>query len=518
MKLIEFFDRGVAQDPQRDCLIDESGRFSFREAQVATHQIACGLRALGAGQDVKVGLWSPNASRAFLCELGIFRSDAVWVPLNARNSVADNCRIIADLDVEILFLHSEFAGELAAITASCPKVRHVICVDKPGLEGMGSVDKWLATDLTPIESSGRPSSTVTAILSSGGTTGRSKGVVHTDLVWSTLIANLAIAMPPKKAPVHLLVAPMTHGAGALALCLMHAGATQVVMRSFDAEQVLQNIEKHRVTHLFLPPTAIYMLLAHQKVRAYDYSSLEYFVYAAAPMSTDRLVEALDVFGPVMAQTYGQAEAPMLATYLSPTEHLAALATEKRTRLLSAGRSTLLAPVAIMDDQGTLLPPGRRGEVVIRGDLVMQGYYRDAQATAETQATNGWHRTGDIGELDSEGYLTIVDRKRDMIISGGFNLYPGEIEQVIWSHPAVQDCAVIGVPDDKWGEAVKAVIEVKPGQQTTEAEILDQCRKRLGGMKTPKSVEFWPSLPRTPVGKVSKREIREKFWQGKQRKI
>jgi len=282
-------------------------------------------------------------------------------------------------------------------------------------------------------------------------------------------------------------------------------------------EIMRCIEAHRITTLFLPPTVIYSMLAHPRVREFDFSSLKHFIYAAAPMSAEKLKDALKVFGPVMAQTYGQAESPMLCTFMSPAEHIVEENSAQERRLTSCGRPTIFTQVEIMDDGGNLLSPEEKGEIVTRGNLVMKGYYKNPQATEEASRF-GWHHTGDIGLKDADGYVYIVDRKRDMIISGGFNIYPCEIEQVLWSHAAVQDCAVVGVPDEKWGEAVKAVIELKPGTDVKSEEIMVFCRERLGGMKAPKSVEIWPELPRSPVGKVLKRSIREKFWAGHERRI
>jgi acyl-CoA synthetase (AMP-forming)/AMP-acid ligase II len=262
---------------------------------------------------------------------------------------------------------------------------------------------------------------------------------------------------------------------------------------------------------------IYRLLAHASVRNCDYSSLETLLYAAAPMSVEKLKEACDVFGPVLAQSFGQAEAPMVCTTFSVEEHARCLAAGNDARLASCGRAGLLSEVSIMDPDGALLPPGETGEIVVRGDLVMQGYYQNPVETAAA-ARGGWHRTGDIGRADNEGYFYITDRLRDMIISGGFNVFPGEIEQVIWSHPSVQDCAVIGVPDDVWGEAVTAVIELKPGRELVPAEVIDLCKRRLGSVKAPKQVHVVTALPRSAVGKVLKREIRDQFWAGRQRRV
>jgi acyl-CoA synthetase (AMP-forming)/AMP-acid ligase II len=224
-----------------------------------------------------------------------------------------------------------------------------------------------------------------------------------------------------------------------------------------------------------------------------------------------------VFGPVMTGGYGQTEAPASISYLTPAEHFTDGRTASDERLSSVGRPNPLIRVEIMNDKNEILAKGATGEICVRGDLVMKGYYNAPEKTAQT-IVNGWLHTGDVGHLDAEGYLHITDRKKDMIISGGFNIYPSEIEQLIWSHPAVQDCAVIGVPDEKWGEAVKAVIELNVGAKLGADEIIALCKEKLGSVKAPKSVDFVPSLPRSPVGKVLKKDLREKYWQGQERKI
>jgi acyl-CoA synthetase (AMP-forming)/AMP-acid ligase II len=516
MRVIDFFDRGVALDPQRVCLKDATVTRTFSDVQLRTYRIANALIADGLKPEDKAAVYSPNAATAFECLLGILRAAGAWVPINARNLVPENAYILDNCDVEVLFYHSEFEAYVAEFAAACPKIRRYICLDKAGGRG-AYLEDWIAKAAATDPNIPERCDALASVFSSGGTTGRPKGVMWTNLVWETMIANFYAAMPAKKPPVHLVVAPMTHAAGGVAIMLMATGATQVILPHFDAAHVAQAIEKERVTHLFLPPTAIYVLLAHPDLLEHDFSSLEHFIYAAAPMSVEKLKECLKVFGPVMSQTFGQAEAPMLCTFLSPEDHLVIGDPDREKRLASCGRPTLLTPVAIMDDDGKLLPPNERGEIVVRGNLVMPGYYKNPQATAEV-STFGWHHTGDIGFRDEDGFIYIVDRKKDMIISGGFNIYPSEIEQVIWSHPAVQDCAVIGVPDEKWGEAVKAVIELKPGLSATEAEMIKLCKDRLGSVKAPKSIEFWPSLPRSPVGKVRKKDIRETFWAGRARAI
>jgi len=517
MRLIDFFDRGHDLDPHAPCLSDLGmPPASFEQVKEASHSIAAGLLELGLVPGTKVAIYSPNVAGAFQCILGIIRAGLVWVPVNARNATGENCYVLDNTDVEALLIHSSYFGVLEQIRSSCPKIRHIVGIDDVPAQAGLRVEDWLSDHAKAHVDEPMASEAVAAIFSSGGTTGKPKGVTWSNLTWATMIANFHTGMPCDRPPVHLVVAPMTHGAGAVALCLVGAGAHQIIMKSFDAGRVLEAIETHKVTHIFLPPTAIYMLLAHPRVRDFDYGSLRYFLYAAAPMSADKLREALDIFGPVMAQSYGQAEAPLIATFLSPADHVDALR-DAPHRLLSCGRPSLLSPVGILDDDGTVLGRGEHGEVCVRGDLVMPGYYRNPEATAETRSGE-WHRTGDIGYRDQAGFLYIVDRKRDMIISGGFNVFPSEVEQVIWGHPAVQDCAVIGTPDEKWGEAVTAIVELRSGHEVDAEEIIALCRDRLGPVKTPKRVEFRDALPRSSVGKVLKRDLRDEFWRGHTRAI
>jgi fatty-acyl-CoA synthase len=252
-----------------------------------------------------------------------------------------------------------------------------------------------------------------------------------------------------------------------------------------------------------------MLLAHPALDATDLSSLQCLWYGAAPISADRLEEAITRIGPVMGQLFGQSEAPMMVSTLAPADHLRPDGSIARERLSSAGRPTPLVTVAIMSPDGELLPAGERGEVVVRGSLVMAGYHKDPEATAEASRF-GWHHTGDIGYLDEENFLYLVDRAKDMIISGGFNVYSAEVERALMAHPGVQDCAVIGLPDEKWGETVCAVIEANAGAIVVEHELIEYCTQRLAGYKKPTSIRVVDELPRTAGGKPKKFLLRERF--------
>ena len=281
--------------------------------------------------------------------------------------------------------------------------------------------------------------------------------------------------PFKGRPRYLALAPLTHAAGVLTFPILTLGGEVVIMPKPDIGEFLALIERHRITHTFLPPTLIYMALDHPSLKTADLGSLDCFWYGAAPMSPTRLAEALLALGP-MAQLFGQTEAPMMISTLSPEEHFrpdGAIATE---RLTSAGRPAPLVQVAIMAPDGALLPTGERGEIVIRSSLAMAGYYKDDGATAAVSA-HGWRHTGDIGYLDADNFLFIVDRAKDMIITGGFNVYSVEVEQALAAHAGVQDCAVVGLPDDKWGERIVAVVQPRPGRQSTRRRSRPSSRRR-----------------------------------------
>jgi acyl-CoA synthetase (AMP-forming)/AMP-acid ligase II len=311
---------------------------------------------------------------------------------------------------------------------------------------------------------------------------------------------------------------MTHTTGLLSMPATARGGAVVVLSKPDPALMLGAIAKHRVTELFLPPTVIYRLLDIPDLGSkVDFSSLKYLMYGAAPMSVEKLKLAIQVIGPVLMGGYGQTEAPGSIAYLTPDEHLVAGAVAPDERLSSVGRPNPMVHVEIMDDQNRILPQGETGEICVKGDLVMKGYYKAPEKTAET-IVNGWLHTGDMGHIDAEGCLHITDRKKDMIISGGFNVYPVQVEQVLWSHPAVQDCAVIGVPDPKWGEAVKAVVELNQGMSVSAEELIALCKDKLGSVMTPKTVDFVAQLPRSPAGKVLKKDLRAAYWQNADRQI
>jgi acyl-CoA synthetase (AMP-forming)/AMP-acid ligase II len=463
-----------------------------------------------------VAVFAPNGPLGYATVIGVLRAGAAWVALNPKSEEKELAQLLALLDCDYLIYAASYAERAQALLARSERIQGSVMFadDELGEE----FEAWLGPAGERAPALAHDPERKLMFLGSSGTTGLPKAITVSDRQFCTMSLGFNAHMREDGRPVYLMATPMTHAAGTVGFPTLGEGGTIVVHDGVRAPRLLDSIERGRITRLFLPPTAIYALLADPGVRGRDYSSLRHFLYAAAPMSADKLVEAIDVFGPVMAQCFGQSEAPMLATYMSPAEHVEALEDPaKRGRLASCGRASMICAVGIMDDQGNLLGDDERGEIVLRGDLVMKEYYENPEASAEVRRPGGWHATGDIGFRDADGFHYIVDRKRDMIISGGFNVFPSEVERVIWAHEAVLDCAVIGAPDEKWGEAVTAVVELKPGGEVEAAELIALCKAELGSVKAPKSVHF-RSLPRSTQGKVLKRTLRDEFWAGHDRKV
>lgn len=517
MNPIDYFDHGVDLAPDAVAFWQNGVSHSYAQIQALTFDIGRALVAANISTNPKVAVYSPNDTHAFACVLGTHRAGGTWIPLNARGSVSDNIDFLNTAEVEVLFYHSYFSEAVVAMRQAVPTLQLCVCIDKPAGNDVSLVQFIESGKGCEVPDLPTDPNRIVSIFGTGGTTGKSKGVVHTNLVWQTMIAEMSSAMRVEGTPVHLMVAPMTHAAGGICYVLLSMGAKTIVMPQPDPTSILQAIQEHKVTHLFLPPTVFYMLLAHPQVAQFDYSSLRYFLVTAAPVSPDKIRQGIEVFGPCICQCWGQTEAPMILTWMSPQEFSHAVASGNSERLLSCGRSTLLTRIEVMGDDGRILPHGEIGELVCRSHLVTPGYYKNEDATREISA-HGWHHTGDVGYRDKDGFWFIIDRKKDLIITGGFNVYGAEVEKVINSHPSVVDVAVIGVPDAKWGEAIKAVVQLRPGANVEPDALIALCKERLGSVKAPKSVDFVDALPRSPVGKVLKREIRERYWQGHTRAI
>jgi fatty-acyl-CoA synthase len=314
-------------------------------------------------------------------------------------------------------------------------------------------------------------------------------------------------------PRFLIATPLSHAGAAFFTPSLMKGGSVVVLPGFDVPKVLETIEKYRITATMMVPTMIYALLDHPATKDADLSSLKTIYYGAAAISPSRLKEAIERFGPILFQYYGQAECPMTICVLRKEEH----DIDDLDRLATCGRPVPWVHVALLDDDCNPVPDGEAGEICVRGPLTMKGYWNKPEQTAEA-FKGGWMHTGDVAKKDEQGFLTIVDRKKDMIVSGGFNVYPREVEDVISQHPGVAAVGVIGVPDEKWGEAVKAVVVKREGAEVDPEELKALVKEKKGAVYTPKSVDFTDALPLSPLGKPDKKALRAKYWEGTSRGV
>ena len=513
MRLFDFFDKQADAQPDAVAVVYEGESTSYRQIRDQSRQIARALMATDMAAGAKVASWLPNHPSFFSVQIGIHRTPFVWLPLNPRATAAECAANMQAFGADWLFVDVQFAGDVELIRTAVPTLRGIIAVN-------GEIDGCLALEAFCGSMSAKaadvdikPTDVVT-LITTGGSTGGPKGVMRTSMNWATLIVNYRLKLFHDAPPVNLVATPLSHVAGEVAHAVFAAGGVNVILRKPDPALILAAIGQHRITSLFVPPTLLYMMLSRNAGGTYDYSSLKHLMYGAAPISVDKLREAWSVFGPVMTQLYGLMEATSTVSIMAPDEHALAIDLD---RFGSVGRGSPLVMIDVFDEQGQTVAPGEKGEVVCRGPNLCKGYEGNPEAT-RAAFQSGWFHTGDIGFRDAEGYLHLVDRSKDLIITGGFNIYPGEVEQVLWTHPAVQDCAVIGVPHEKWGEAVTAVVELKPGASVLESELIALCKAQLGSIKAPKSVEIWETLPRSIVGKVLKKDIRKHYWQNANRSI
>lgn len=473
------------------------------EVRDETSRFTQALASLGVTAGSRVSLIAPNRPECLHVTHALQFLAALYVPMHPLSGLDDHLGVIRDADVEVLIFDAErFADRAAEIAREVPSMK---------LLAIGP--SALADDIHRLAGSFAPQRLAPPIVNghditrlgySGGTTGKPKAIPSVQRIGALTGLHMQAVWEWPERPNILSCAPLTHAGGAMFMPALLRGGTFLILPRFDPLQVLQMIEEHRINCMMLVPTMIYALLDHPRFDEFDLSSLETVFYGASAISPARLKEAIERVGPVFAQFYGQAEAPMVLTYMAKADH----DVNDMQRLASCGRPSPYVRLELLDADGNPVPDGEPGEICVQGPLVMDGY-RDPELTRDV-FHRGWLHTGDVAIRDSEGFLRIVDRTKDMIISGGFNIYPREIENIIAEHPAVAEIAVIGVPDEKWGEAVKAIVVLKPGASATAEEIAGPVAKRKGSYQAPKTVEFVDTLPQTPVGKPDKKVLRTRY--------
>lgn len=491
--------------PDRLCLVEGDGpehtRMSFAQTCRAVEETAARLRHCGVGPADKVAVLSPNDPRVIVTTLSLLAVGAAWLPINSRESTATIVALLEGFDCDALIVHPDLAAVADGVAQAVPGLRGVMSLDDVTTSaGEASRLKPRGRDI-PAEDSD-----LGAVFPTGGTTGRPKGVMFTHERLAAL-AECYASVQARPDDVYLAAAPLTHVGGRICLSVIASGGTVVVLPGFDERAVFDAIDRHRVTTLTVTSTMLYRLLDCPDRSAFDLSSLRSLVYGGGPTAVSRIRQAIEVFGPVLEGGFGQTEAPMFITRLRPEDHLVDGKPAPDERLRSVGRPTGVSEVHIVDGEGEEVPRGSAGRVLVRGPFVMNGYYRDPEATS-ARCVGTFHNTGDIGFLDRDGFLTLVGRESDLIITGGFNVYPAEVENVVAALPGVRECAVFGLPDDRWGEVVTAVVSPIDGAQLDPDELRGSARPLLGGVKTPKRIEIVDELPRNDAGKILKRVLRD----------
>ena len=503
MHPIDFFWRAAARWSERVAIDTLQGpvRYDTLAAQVAA--LAAALVALDPAPQSRVGICAANSAEHITALLAVLACGKVWVPLNPKSTASEIRRIVDATEPTILVLDTGCASLLdgapgARIHTDGPADATPIHPTAHLTPTVASLTARHAGAPRPVFD--LPDTATQAIKFTGGTTGLPKGVMQPYRAWMANIVNQIHAWGFDEHARYIVAAPITHGTSTYLLPILAQGGCHVVLDGAGAEAVRTAFRERGGTVCFMPPTLVYMLMALPGASRADFPHLRRLIYGGAPMPPEKIREVRAFFGPVLGTTYGQTEAPQILTVMRPEDF------EDERNWAAVGRTTWFSEVAIMAPDGRLLPTGEVGEVVARGDLLMTGYWRLPDKTAET-LVDGWLHTGDRGLIDGRGYLYLKDRLKDMVITGGFNVYPVDVENALGQHPAVHECAVFGIPDDKWGEAVQAAVQLRPGHSATEAELIAFVREHLGPVQTPKRIHFHGSLPRSPVGKVLKNAVR-----------
>lgn len=489
---------------------------TWRELKTRIAALAHSLQELGIKEDDRLAVLSLNSDRYLEAYYTPWWMGAVVVPLNIRWSAKENLYALSDSDAKVLFFEQSFISVVEQLKAETDcKVEHFIYMSDEGCPDWAIPYESLVASGGIAERVQCGDDKMAAILYTGGTTGHPKGVMlcHTGIWSSSLTATYTIEI--KGTDICLHAAPMFHVADlAIMVATMIMGGRHVFIPQFEPDAVLQAIGKHGVTHCLLVPTMVKILLSSPKIAEEDFSSLHTIVYGASPMPVGVLLDLMEKMPAVeLVQAYGQTEMSPIVSLLPKEDH-----TIDNPRLRSVGKPTMMSSVRIVGEDGTIVPTGEVGEIHASGATTMLGYLNMPELTAET-LKDGWVASGDAGYMDEDGYIYLVDRVKDMIISGGENVFSAEVESVLSTYLAIQDVAVIGIPDDKWGESVHAIVILKPDQSVTEQDIIDHCKEQIAGYKCPRSVEFRTEpFPVSAAGKTLKVEMRKPYWADVSRKI
>jgi acyl-CoA synthetase (AMP-forming)/AMP-acid ligase II len=496
----------------------EGRQTTFAGFDIKTNRVANGLKALGVKPHERIAYLGKNSDLYFELLLGAIKANVVMAPVNWRLAAPEVAFIVEDCKAAVLFVGPEFVALVRNIKDRLPSVRAVITTEG-GAPQWRDFTAWRdaqSADDPDVEISPKD---IAIQLYTSGTTGKPKGAMLSHANFFNLVRTGSEADKPDwnkwtSDDVSLVAMPVFHiGGSGWGIMGLYHGAKGVIAREFDPTRVLDFFEQAGITKLFMVPAAMQFVVRQPRARSVDFSRLKYMLYGASPIPAALLKECIEVFKCGFVQMYGMTETTGTIVALPPEDHV-----EGSERMRTAGKALPGVELAILDADGKPLPPGEVGEIATRSGSNMAGYWNLPEATASTLRKDGWLRTGDAGTMDKDGYLYIHDRIKDMIISGGENIYPAEVESALCDHPDIAEAAVIGIPDDKWGEAVKAIVVMKPGKTASAVDIINFTRERIAGYKTPRSIDFIEALPRNPSGKILRRHLRDPYWAGKERQV
>jgi fatty-acyl-CoA synthase len=507
----ELMARALSRHDERVAVRLADQVVTYRGYREAVSRFAQAYAAVGLCRSSPVATLSRNRVEVLYTMGASIMAGCRGTPLHPLGSLDDHAYVLGHAEIDALVYDPAYEEHAVALRERVPGLRLLsLGPSSAGEDLIALAARFVPGPLEPVRP--RPED-VSGLSFTGGTTGRPKGVLSSYRIMAAL-SQIQMAEWQWPQEVRFLVcAPLSHAAAAFTLPVLLAGGSFVVMSSFSPQGWLAAVEEHRITATMIVPAMLYAILDHPDLSTRDTSSLETVFYGTAVVSPARMAQAIERFGPVFFQFYGQNEAPMSVTVLRKEEHDLA----RPGRLASCGRPVPWVRAELLDDDCRPVPRGEPGEICVQGPLVMLGYYRMPEETAAIMR-GGWLHTGDVAREDEDGFWTIIDRKKDLIISGGFNVYPREIEDVLTGHADVSAAAVIGVPDDKWGEAVKAVVVARPGATVDTEALIALVRERKGPVYAPKSVDVVETLPLTPVGKADKVALRERYWAGQERRV
>ena len=507
---------GLNRYDDRPCLYLGDKVATYKDVRENTSQLVQALRSKGLKEGSKVAFISGNRPEVLSNIAAMQLTGCIGTPLHPLGSLDDHAYVLEDASIEALvFAPTLFEQRAQELFDKVDSLKLLLSFgpSEVGEDYLALAETFEPQPLTPPNV--LPSDT-SSINYTGGTTGKPKGVMSS-YAGSSYLTHVQMTEWEFPEELRMLIAtPLSHAAAAFFIPVLQKGGAFYVMQGFSPDEFYDMVEQHKITATMLVPVMLYYLMDAERSKTADMSSMETIFYGASPMSPARLKEGIERWGHIFYQFFGQSEAPMVLTNMRKMEH----DLSKPERLASCGRPAPWVQIALLDDDNNEVAKGEPGEICVRAPLVMKGYLNKPEQTEEAMA-GGWLHTGDIGRFDEDGFLYIVDRKKDMIVTGGFNVFPQEVENVLSAHDAVAQVVVIGVPDEQWGEAVKAVVVLKPGHEGSDAlskELADMVKEAKGSVQAPKSVDYVDGIPMTPVGKPDKKAVRAQYWEGSERGV